>query len=168
MFEMNGNLCFGTPDGDICKFYTDRKALESYSDYDHVDTETGEDVAVPIPAVWETADISEKLFYKNKKYRYVALKCLPELASSVQIWAQRHGIWEMLKEDNTTLRYFDFRHIDFTHFSFNVDNTAKVLSTKARLRKLDHVRFKFINEKIDEPFTINDFAVEYTQNGNHK
>jgi len=166
MFEMNGNLCFGTPDGYICKFYTDRKALESYSDF-ALDDEN-EETKVSIPAVWETADISEKLFYKNKKYRYVAMKCLPELASSVQIWAQRHGIWEMLKEDNTTLRYFDFRHIDFTHFSFNVDNTAKVLSTKARLRKLDHVRFRFVNENIDEPFTINDFAVEYTQNGNHK
>lgn len=165
MFEMNGNLCFGTPDGYICKFYTDRHALESYSDFGMEDEE---EVKNPIPAVWETADISEQLFYKNKKYRYIALKCLPELASSVQIWAQRHGIWEMLKEDETTLRYFDFRHIDFTHFSFNVDATAKVLSTKARLRKLDHVRFKFVNENLEEPFSLNDFAVEYVQNGNHK
>lgn len=165
-FEVNGNLCFGTTDGFICKFYTDRKALESYSDFYRNDEDQDDKRA--IPCVWETADISEKLFYKNKKYRYLAIKSMPELSSSVQIWAQRHGIWEMLKEDEVTLRYFDFRLIDFTRFSFNVDQTAKVISTKARLRKLDHVRFRFINERLEQPFTINDFAVEYTQNGNHK
>ncbi len=165
-FEINGNLCFGTTDGFICKFYTDRHDLTSYSDF-CLDDE-GQDSKKEIHCVWETADISEQLFYKNKKYRYVAIKSMPELSSSVQIWAQRHGIWEMLKEDETTLRYFDFRLIDFTRFSFNVDQTAKVISTKARLRKLDHVRFRFVNERIEQPFTINDFAVEYTQNGNHK
>ena len=164
-FEMNGNLCFGTTDGYICKFYTNRKELESYSDFC---IEDGEESKKEIPCVWETADICESLFYKNKKYRYIAIKSMPELSSSVQIWAQRHGIWEMLKEDEGTLRYFDFRLIDFTRFSFNVDQTAKVISTKARLRKLDHVRFRFINEKLEQPFSINDFAVEYTQNGNHK
>ena len=164
-FEMNGNLFFGTEDGYICKFYTDTTALQSYMDFKVVD---GEETQVPIPAIWETADLCESLFYKNKKYRYLAIKSLPQLASSVEIWAQRHGLWEMIKEDNQTLRYFDFRMIDFRYFSFNVDKTAKVLSAKARLRKLDHVRFRFINEKDNQPFSLNDFAVEYVQNGNHK
>lgn len=164
-FEMNGNLFFGTEDGYICKFYTDTTALQSYMDFK---VEDGEETQVAIPAVWETADICESLFYKNKKYRYLAIKSLPELASSVEIWAQRHGLWEMIKEDNQTLRYFDFRMIDFRYFSFNVDKTAKVLSAKARLRKLDHVRFRFVNERDNQPFSLNDFAVEYVQNGNHK
>lgn len=164
-FEIGGNLFFGTKDGYICKFYTDTQALKSYMDFY---AEDGEENERAIPAVWETADIEQKLFYKNKKYRYLALKCMPSLASSVEIWAQRHGLWELLKEDNTTLRYFDFSMIDFRYFSFDVDKTAKVLSTKARLRKLDHVRFRFINEKDNQPFSLNDFAVEYTQSGNHK
>lgn len=164
-FEMKGNLFFGTEDGYLCKFYTDSTALKSYMDFK---VEDGVETQVPITAVWETADISDSIFYKNKKYRYVAIKSLPELASSVEIWAQRNGLWEMIKEDYQTLRYFDFSLIDFRYFSFNVDKTAKVLSAKARLRKLDHVRFKFINRLENQPFSLNDFAVEYVQNGNHK
>jgi len=157
MFEMGGNLCFGSDDGNIYVFYAKRDELKSYNDN-----------GAAIDCRWETADIMETLFYKNKKYRYLALKCLPALASSVEIWAQRNGLWEMLKEDITTLRYFDFRYIDFEKWGFSTDNTAKVLSSKVRLRKLDHVRFRFVNKKVNEPFGLINFAVEYTQGGNHK
>ena len=157
MFEMNGNLCFGSNDGKIYMFYAKKDETESYNDNE-----------VPIPCRWETADIEEQLFYKYKKYRYLALKCIPSRASSVEIWAQRNGLWEMIKEDQQTLRFFDFNYILFDKFSFSPDNTAKVLPAKVRLRKLDHVRFRFINEKINEPFGLINFAVEYTQGGNHK
>jgi hypothetical protein len=157
MFEMGGNLCFGSNDGNVYVFYAKRDELKSYNDN-----------GAAIDCRWETADIMETLFYKNKKYRYLALKCLPALASSVEIWAQRNGLWEMLKEDITTLRYFDFRYIDFEKWGFSTDNTAKVLSSKVRLRKLDHVRFRFVNKKVNEPFGLINFAVEYTQGGNHK
>jgi hypothetical protein len=74
----------------------------------------------------------------------------------------------MIKEDRQTLRYFDFTHIDFTKFSFSTDDTAKVVPAKVRLRKLDHAQFKFVNAKLNEPFALINFAVEYTQGGNHK
>lgn len=157
MFEMKGNLCFGSDDGKIYMFYAKKDEVESYNDVDE-----------PIPCRWETADISENLFYKYKKYRYLALKCIPARASSVEIWAQRNGLWEMIKEDQQTLRFFDFNYINFEKFSFSPDNTAKVLPAKVRLRKLDHVRFRFVNEKLNEPFGLINFAVEYTQGGNHK
>ena len=157
MFEMKGNLCFGSDDGKIYMFYSKKDEGESYNDVDE-----------PIPCRWETADISESLFYKNKKYRYLALKCIPARASSVEIWAQRNGLWEMIKEDQQTLRFFDFNYINFEKFSFSPDNTAKVLPAKVRLRKLDHARFRFVNEKLNEPFGLINFAVEYTQGGNRK
>ena len=157
LFEINDELYFGAKNGKIYKFYTDEKALESYSD-------NGE----PIHCLWETADISEQLFYKYKTYRYLALRCMPERVSSVQIWGQRHGLWEMLREDETNLKYFSFSNIVFSKMTFNVDATAKVSATKVRLKKITHCRFRFINENLNEPFGINDFAVEYRQNGNKK
>jgi hypothetical protein len=157
MFEMGGNLCFGSGDGKIYIFYSHKEDVESYND-----------VGEPINCRWETADISERLFYKYKKYRYLALKCLPSRASSIEIWAQRNGLWEMIKEDEQTLRFFDFNFIKFDKFSFSPDNTAKVLPAKVRLRKLDHVRFRFVNEQLNEPLGLINFAVEYTQGGNHK
>ena len=156
-FEINDQLFFGGSDGKIYQFYTDEKEIESYSDN-----------GAAIRAEWETADISEQYFYKNKTYRYLALKCMPEIMSSVQIWAQRHGIWDMIKEDTVSLKYFSFSHLIFSKMTFSTDMTAKLSTTKVRLKKLDHTRFRFINDKLNEPFAINDFAVEYTQNGNHK
>ena len=157
MFEDNGRLCFGSSDGKIYGFYTDIEAPASYNDN-----------GTAISCVWETADISEKLFYKNKTYRYVALRIMPEIVSSVKIWAQKQGIWQLLKEDAATLRYFSFANLTFSKMSFRTDKTQKVTATKARIKKVDHVRFRFTNDENNEPLGINDFAVEYTQNGNKK
>lgn len=156
-FEYDNTLCFGSTDGKIYAFYKDKHELGSYND-------NGKEYG----AIWETADISEQLFYKNKNYRYLAIRCMPEIVSSVEVWAQRRGIWERIKEDATTLKYFSYRNLTYSKFTYSTDSTAKVSSTKVRLKKLDHVRFRFENNRVNEPFGLNDFAVEYTQGGNHK
>jgi len=162
MFEMDGNLCFGSSDGNVYMFYVNRDDPDSYSD----ETKDGNKVA--ITCKWETADITERLFYKYKKYRYLALKCMPSKSSSVIIESQRNGLWEVTKEDATSMRYFDFTDINFSKFSFDSDATAKIISSKVRLRRLDKARFRFTNNKLNEPLGIENFAVEYTQGGSHK
>ena len=157
IFEINGELFFGSTDGKVYKWYTDDKALESYND-------NGE----AITCVWETADISEKLFYKKKTYRYVALRCMPEIASSVQIWAQKDGQWTELKNDTSTLKYFSYENLQYSKLTYSCNRTQRVTATKIRLKKLDHVRFRFVNDLLNEPLGVNDFAVEYTQAGNVK
>jgi len=157
IFEINGELFFGSEDGKVFKFYTDDKDLNSYND-------NGD----PITAIWETADISEKLFYKKKTYRYVALRCMPEISSSVQIWAQKEGQWTELKNDITTLKYFTYENLIYSKLTYSCNRTQKVTAAKIRLKKLDHVRFRFVNDLLNEPLGVNDFAVEYTQGGNVK
>ena len=144
-------------DGKIYRFHTDDKDLASYND-----------VGEPITAVWETADISEKLFYKKKTYRYLALRCLPEITSSVKVYAQKEGQWTMLKDDQSKLKYFTYSSLQYSKMTYSTNKTQKISATKIRLKKLDHVRFKFINDRLNEPLGINDFAVEYTQAGNVK
>ena len=156
-FEMNDALYFGSESGKMYKFHSDDKALASYND-------DGE----PITATWETADISEKLFYKKKTYRYLALRCMPEISSSVKVYAQKQGQWDMLKDDQSKLKYFSYSQLQYSKMSYSTDKTQKISATKIRLKKLDHVRFKFINDRYNEPLGINDFAVEYTQAGNVK
>ena len=156
-FEINGDLYFGSEDGKVYRWNTDEKALDSYND-------NGE----PITALWETADISEKLFYKKKTYRYLALRCMPEIASSVQIWAQKEGQWTEIKNDIATLKYFSYENLQYSKMTYSCNRTQRVTATKIRLKKLDHVRFKFVNDYLNEPLGINDFAVEYTQAGNVK
>ena len=157
MFVIDNELFFGTATGKIMKWYTDEKDISSYND-------DGE----AIEAIWETCDISEKHFYKNKTYRYIAVRCPPEITSSVEIWAQKNGIWEVIKEDNVTLNYISFQKITFSKFTFSTNKTQRVTASKMRLKKLDHARFRFVNRKLNEPLGINDYAVEFTQAGNRK
>jgi hypothetical protein len=156
-FEIGSELYFGSYNGGIYKWNTDEKLLASYND-------DGE----PINAVWETADISEKLFYKKKTYRYLAVRCMPEISSSIEIYAQKNGTWQMLKEDTQTLKYFSYKYLIYSKLTYSTNKTQRVTATKIRLKKLDHVRFRFANGKLNEPLGINDFAVEYTQGGNVK
>ena len=156
-FEINGELYFGSSDGFVYKWYTDDKLLASYND-------DGE----PIKATWETADISEKLFYKKKTYRYLAVRCMPEISSSIDVYAQKNGIWQLIKDDTTTLKYFSYKYLIYSKMTYSTNKTQRVTATKMRLKKLDHVRFRFENDKLNEPLGINDFAVEYTQGGNVK
>lgn len=156
-FEINSELYFGSANGCIYKWHTDEKLLASYND-------DGE----AISAVWETADISEKLFYKKKTYRYLAVRCMPEISSSIEVLAQKNGIWQTIKEDTTTLKYFSYMYFIYSKMTYSTNKTQRVTATKIRLKKLDHVRFRFENNKLNEPLGINDFAVEYTQGGNVK
>ena len=156
-FEINGELYFGSSDGKIYKWYTDEKLLSSYNDDGDA-----------ITAIWETADISEKLFYKKKTYRYLAVRCMPEISSSIDVYAQKNGIWQIIKEDTTTLKYFSYKYLIYSKMTYSTNKTQRVTATKMRLKKLDHVRFRFENSKLNEPLGINDFAVEYTQGGNVK
>ena len=61
-----------------------------------------------------------------------------------------------------------FSHVCFSKFTFCCDNGLKIVGTKARIKKLDHVRFKFENAEKNEPLMIDQFGIEYTQAGNYK
>lgn len=156
-FEKDGQLYFGSESGKLYRFYSDDKDIYSYND-------DGE----AINALWETVDISEKLFYKKKTYRYLAVRCLPEIVSSIRIFAQKEGIWQEIKDDQTKIKYFSYANLIYSKFTYSTNKTQKISSTKIRLKKLDHVRFRFQNGVLNEPLGINDFAVEYTQAGNVK
>lgn len=157
MWSVDKVLYFGTAEGKVCEFYSEPDSILSYSD-------DGE----PIPCTWETAFIDGDLFYKNKNFRYLALRVTPAASSSVRMFAEKYGVWSLIKEDFSKLRYFSFSNIIFSKFTFSCDTTQKVISTKVRLKKLDKVRFRFMNDRLYESFGLNNIALEYTQGGNHK
>ena len=157
MWEKDEKMYIGTADGRICEFYTDKYSLNSYSD-------DGE----PIEAIWETPDIDGKLFYKNKTLRYIALRLDAALATSVNIWVMNRGIWQFIKKDDTSGRYFSFSHLIFSKMSFSGDKTQHTISTKVRVKKVDKFRLKVTNDDLNEPFGLFNIAFEYVENGNYK
>lgn len=152
-------LFFGTGDGKICRFHTDVDSLDSYNDDGKA-----------IYSCWETPDLDGQLFYKNKTFRYFAIRMMKALRTSVKMYTQKLGTWsaEPVKEDTASGVVFDFENIDFELFSFSTDRSEKVVHTKIRVKKADKARFKVVNENLDEPFGLFDLALEYIESGNYK
>nr|DAH37461.1 MAG TPA: hypothetical protein [Caudoviricetes sp.] len=157
MWEKDGNLYFGSTDGRVCEFYSDSDALVSYND-------DGE----KIEAIWETPDLDGKLFYKNKTFRYLAVRLKSAVATTLEMYVQKRGLWSFIKKDNYTARYLSFGSVVFSKFTFSSDQTQKIIPSKLRVKKVDKARFRFVNSELNEPFGLFDIALEYVENGNHK
>lgn len=157
MWKQENELYFGTADGKVCKFYTDVESLQSY-----------QDDGVAITSTWETPDLDGRLFYKNKSFRHIAVRLQSAIATSIKIYAQKKGLWSLLKHDKNTARYFTFADIDFSKFTFSCDSTQKIINSKIRIKKVDKARFRFENDALNEPFGIYDMAFEFVENGNYK
>lgn len=150
-------LFFGTEDGRICRFFDDPDALASYADD-----------GAPIRAVWETPDLTGNRFYKNKTFRYLAVQLASAVATGIQIHGQKRGIWALLKQDGSRARFFSYRQLCYSKFTYSNDQTNKTLHTKIRLKRLDKVRFRFENDSVNEPFGLMRYALEYVEGGNYK
>jgi len=150
-------LWIGTNDGRVCRFATEIENLDSYND-------DGD----PIYCCWETPDLSGKLFYKNKTFRYFAIRMMQALRTSVKMYARKMGTWSFIKEDTRSGIAFDFELVDFERFSFSTDRSERVIHTKIRVKKVDKARFKVENDALNEPFGLFDWALEYIESGNFK
>lgn len=150
-------ICFGTSDGRVCRFYSDETALESYNDD-----------GKPIYACWETPDLDGQMFYKNKTFRYLAVRLMTAIKTSAKMYSRKLGVWSEIKEETVIQNPIDFENLDFDMFTFSVDTSEKVLHTKLRVKKVDKARFRIENDKLNEPFGISDIALEYIESGNYK
>ena len=155
--SIDETIYFGTANGEIMKFYTDNGNYLSYHD-------NGE----AIYCCYDTADIDALLFFKVKTYRYFALRVFPSITSSVRILALKDGVWDLLKEDSTTIRYFTFSKLKFSKITFSTDKGLKIVASKAKIKKMKHIRFRIENGELYEPLMIDQFGIEYTQAGNYK
>ena len=153
----NQTLYFGTTNGKVCSFYKDETALASYNDN-----------GAAINAWWETADLDGKLFYKNKAFRYIAVRLMSVIYSTVTLSARRRGIWSKIKTKTFSNRVFSFSGLIFSQFTFNNDSSDPVMSAKMRVKKIDKARFKIENCNLNQPFGLHDLAIEYVENGNFR
>lgn len=157
MWVKDNELWFGTYDGKVCRFHTEKYTQSNYND-------DGE----PIVAIWETPDIDGKLFYKNKTLKYLAVRVESAVATSLKVFAMERGIWNFIKEDSSFARFFSFSQLTFSKFTFSNDETQKISSTKMRIKKVDKFRIRLMNDALNEPFGLYDIAMEYRENGNFK
>jgi hypothetical protein len=157
MWEEDGALWFGSKKGNVCKFYTNEKDVNSYND----------DGAV-IVARWETPDFDGKLFYKNKTFRYLAVRLQQALTTSIRLSVMKRGIWTVLTSDSSTAYYLSFSGLIFSKFSFSSDTTNRIVALKTRVKKVDKARYRFENIMLNEPFALDKIGIEFVEKGNYK
>lgn len=155
--DTEGRLCFGTVDGDIFRFYDDVTNQKSYND-----------VGAPIKARWDIPDLSGERFYENKTFRYFSVVLAAAIATRVEVWVQRKGIWSLLFDSGAKACYFDFTYINWERINFSSDNTPRTIGKKIKVKKVDKARFSLRNEAYNEPFGIYKVALEYTESGKYK
>lgn len=157
MWEEDGTLFFGSKDGKVCKFYSNPESPLSYNDDGEI-----------IEAIWETPDIDGKSFYKNKTFRYLAVRLKSAIATSASIYGMKRGCWSLIKRDESVGNSLSFQNLVFSKLVFATDATQKIIAQKIRMKKLEKVRFRFVNDVVNQPFGLYDFAIEYIENGNLK
>ena len=157
MWEDNGALWFGTKTGKVCKFYTNVDDINSYNDD-----------GAAIVCRWETPDFDGSLFYKNKTFRYLAVRLKQALVTSIRMSVMKRGLWTVLSTNATTASYLSFKAIVFSKLSFSSDITNKVIPLKTRVKKVDKARYRFENLNVNEPFALDKIGIEYVEKGNFK
>lgn len=157
MWVEDNALWIGTEDGRVARFETDIDSLASYNDDGN-----------PIYCCWETCDLDGALFYKNKYFKYFAIRIKSALRTSIKLYLRKFGLWHFVTEDLKKGIFFNFEHIDFERFSFSTDTTDKVIHTKIRARRVDKARFRIENGLLNEPLGLINLALEYTETGNYK
>lgn len=157
MWEEDGALWFGSKSGKVCKFYTNPKDIYSYNDD-----------GVAIVARWETPDFDGKLFYKNKTFRYLAVRLQQALVTSIRLSVMKRGLWTVLTSDSSTAHYLSFKGVIFSKFSFSSDSTNRIVALKTRVKKVDKARYRFENIMLNEPFALDKIGIEFVEKGNYK
>jgi len=157
MWEEDGALWFGSKTGRVCRFYTNPNDVMSYNDD-----------GAPIYCRWETPDFDGKLFYKNKTFRYLAVRLKQAVATSIRMSAMKRGVWTVLSSDSSTASYMTFKGLIFSKLSFSSDLTNRVVALKTRIKKVDKTRYRFENLNVNEPFALDKIGIEYVEKGNYK
>lgn len=166
-WDDDGVVCFGTSDGRVCRFHTEKDALTSYTDGGHWDGETWVS-GDAINACWDTPDLTGRYFYKNKSFKYLAVKLSPAVATSVALYDMKNGIWNLIKNITNKARYFSYANLCYSKLCYSNDQTSRTLHARIRIRKVDKCRFRFENAAEDEPFGLLSYAMEFIENGNYK
>lgn len=109
------------------------------------------------------------LFYKNKTFRYMAVRLKSNIKTGVTMYSQTRGLWTLIKESKEiSNKIFKFSTLSFSQLTFNNDASDQVVSSKLRVKKIDKARFKLENSELNEPFGIQNLAFEYVESGNFK
>jgi len=162
-------LFFGTADGRICKFNTDKNTLDKYNDDGFkTDPDDGSD-GTAIVAVWSTTndDDGASYLYKTMQKKGCSITIKPFYKSSAEIYVVRDGNGETFvrqaffvkQEAMDILSFFD---VDFERFSFITNDSPQDIYLRKKFKKYKRLQFVVRNAEKSEGFGIYQIAKTFT------
>ena len=147
-------LWFGTADGRICRFAADESDPASYNDD-----------GAPVTARWTTPDLPAGrtgLIHHLRRF-YVELASAAVTGFTAR--ARVKGRWRSLFDAGALARFFSYRQLTYSKFTYSCDDTPRTIGGRIRLRKVGRAAFAVENAALGEPFGLGALALEYVSNG---
>ena len=154
--EHDGDLYFGTAQGKICRFNTDRVKMDKYSD-------DGQ----PIIAAWSTKadDDGDFMTRKTMIKKGCGVMIKPFTRSSVKALVRTEK--DFGKEIKySTMDIFDWEDIDFSRFPFSSNDGPQVVPFGSKVKKYITLQITVKNDGLNEGFGVFGILKRY-QKGNY-
>ena len=155
LFVDKGALCFGTVDGSLMRFCINSADPSSYSDCGR-----------PIEAHWTTPDFSGDLFYKAKDITLCAVRMSPAPRTSLTASAKVRGAWREVYSEQADCSYLQFSSLVFSKLTFSCNCDPRTAAIRLWLKRLPCAALKFKNSNLNEPFSLLELALEYSETAN--
>lgn len=144
LLSTNGELWFGTANGEICKFNTDKAGMDKYNDNGKA-----------IVASWATKndDDDSPHLYKSMTKKGCLVTIKPYARSSGTIYVAKDGNPRQYLR-NGTMDILDWDDVDFDRFTFNTNESPQDIFFKKKVKKYKRLQIIVENDSLDEGFGV--------------
>ena len=157
-FEHDGRLFFGDKYGNVKRFMLAEENTAVKNSYN--------DDGAPIPLRWCSPLINAETLARNKTLKNFFLTTAPFKRSSAEIYYRVDGTKSLVKQ--IIMDIFGFDDIDFRRFTFETDDSPKVIATNTKAKKFMHIQFIIENNVAGEGFGFYEMELSFIIVGKYK
>lgn len=152
LLSVNGELYFGTADGKICKFNTDKVGMDRYNDDGKA-----------IVASWATKNDDDDAphLYKSMTKKGCLVTIKPYARSSGAIYVVKDGNPRQFLRSGT-MDILDWDDVDFERFTFNTNDSPQDIFFKKKVKKYKRMQIIVENDALNEGFGILQIVKTFT------
>lgn len=148
-------LYFGTKDGRICVFNSDKESMSCYNDDGQA-----------ITAIWSTCADDDghptRLKTMVKKGCSVTLKPYSRSSVSVCVRTEMDAMEREVRFDTVDKNmFFDFEVVDFNRINFDTNDGPRDVMIKKKIKKYKRLQFVVKNDTVNEGFGVYQIAKNY-------
>ena len=152
LLSVAGELYFGTEDGKICKFNTDKSGMDRYNDDGKA-----------IVASWSTTNDDDNAphLYKSMTKKGCLVTIKPYTRSSGTIYVCKDGNPRQFLR-NGTMDILDWDDVDFDRFAFNSNDSPQDIFFKKKVKKYKRLQIIIENDALNEGFGVLQIVKTFT------